>query len=524
MRSAFRIAVPLLLAVAVFSVPPAWGQAKPGGDLTVVMSSLSTETLDPVLGGHVVKFYLSQMFDYLIGVTPDGRLSADGGVAQRWEHSADHRRWTFHLRPGVRFHNGDPLTSEDVKFSLQRAMSKRSTTGYAGPLRDLIQDIETPAPDRVVIVAKEPTLIFPPYLSRVLSTEGIIVPRKYVEARGDDHFARAPVGSGPYRFAEQVTGSHIRMEAVDNHWRVGTPRYRTLTFRLVPEETTRIAMLRRGEADIVEISRERVKEVERGGFPVHQRKDDAVILMWWVQPWDGTPINDRRVREALNLAIDRQEIATSLFGGLAEPSHVPFGLTWSFPDIDFKMTPELTYPHDPARARKLLAEAGYPNGFPIDVHSYLLPGFPEGRTLAEAVAGYWQRIGVQARLIPVDYGAFRKKWVDRTAPGAVGYFNFANRDWMGTYAVIDKFAYSPSRLSTTQDPEVDEMVRAVARATDRQKIDALMRNILTRLRTEHLGISVVAMHTPYATSKAIPKWNPGSVMYDLNLDELVRGK
>jgi MarR-like DNA-binding transcriptional regulator SgrR of sgrS sRNA len=105
------------------------------------------------------------MFDYLIGVTPDGRLSADGGIAQRWEHSADHRRWTFDLRRGVRFHNGDGLTLADVKFSLKRAMSKRSTTGYAGPLRDLIQDIETPAPDRVVIVAKDPTLIFPPHLS-----------------------------------------------------------------------------------------------------------------------------------------------------------------------------------------------------------------------------------------------------------------------------------------------------------------------------------------------------------------------
>src|SRR5205814_191622 len=113
-------------------------------------SSLSTESLDPVLGGHVVKFYLDQIFEYLVGVTPDGQLSADGGLATRWETSPDHKRWTFHLRRGVKFHNGDELTSEDVKFSLQRAMGKRSTTGYAEPLRVLIKDIETPAPDRVV--------------------------------------------------------------------------------------------------------------------------------------------------------------------------------------------------------------------------------------------------------------------------------------------------------------------------------------------------------------------------------------
>src|SRR5437016_9243943 len=155
-----------LLSVAILT-PPVAAQSKP--DLTVALSSFSTEVLDPVLGGHVVKYYMSLMFDYLVGVTPDGQLSKDSGLATRWEPSADHKRWTFHLRKGVKFHTGEDATSEDVKFSLQRAIGKRSTTGYAGPLRTLIADIETPAPDRVVIVPKEPTLIIPTYLSRSLS-------------------------------------------------------------------------------------------------------------------------------------------------------------------------------------------------------------------------------------------------------------------------------------------------------------------------------------------------------------------
>ena len=127
------------------------------------------------------------LLDHLGGSrTLQGEPCQAGGLASKWENSADYKRWTFYLRKGVKFHTGEEVTSEDVKFSLQRAIGKRSTTGYAGPLRTLIADIETPAPDRVVIVTKDPTLIIPTYLSRSLSTEGMILPKKYIEAIGDD--------------------------------------------------------------------------------------------------------------------------------------------------------------------------------------------------------------------------------------------------------------------------------------------------------------------------------------------------
>src|SRR5438046_10261210 len=127
-RTSRTVAVSLLfLAVAsVATAGPAVAQAKP--DLTIALSSFSTETLDPVLGGHIVKYYLSMMFDYLVGTTPDGQLSKDGGIALRWENSPDHTRWTFYLRKGVKFNNGDDVTSEDVKLTLMHATGKRSTT------------------------------------------------------------------------------------------------------------------------------------------------------------------------------------------------------------------------------------------------------------------------------------------------------------------------------------------------------------------------------------------------------------
>ena len=373
------LSVALAVVALSFTAP---ADAQPKTELTVALSSFSRgDARSGPAGSHREVLPVADV--RLPGRHHARRASPrrPAGSPSKWENSADHKRWTFHLRKGVKFHTGDEMTSEDVKFSLQRAMGKRSTTGYAGPLRTLIQDIETPAPDRVVIVTKDPTLIIPTYLSRSLSTEGMVLPKKYIEANGDDVFARKPVGSGPYKFVEQVIGSHIKLTAVDNHWRIGTPKYKTVTFKLVPEETTRIALLRRGEVDVADVSRERVKELEKEGFPdpPPQGGGDPPHVVGARSRRPVGPTKDKRVREALNLAIDRNEIAQSIFGGFAEPAAIPMGLSWSFKDVGFKVTPDMQYAYDPARAKKLLAEAGHANGFPLDMYAFQLPGLRRGQ-------------------------------------------------------------------------------------------------------------------------------------------------
>ena len=444
----------LFLALVVLApAGSAWAQQKP--ELTVALSSFSTETLDPALGGHIVKYYLSMIFDYLVGSTLDGQPSPTGGIATRWENSPDYKRWTFHLRKGVKFHNGDDLTSEDVKFSLQRATGKRSTTGYAGPLRTLIQDIETPAPDRVVIVTKEPTLIIPTYLSRALSTEGMVLPKKYIEANGDDAFARKPVGSGPYRFVEQVTGSHIKLAAVDNHWRIGTPKYKTMMFRLVSEETTRIALLRRGEADVADVSRERVTELERESFPVHFRREEAILSMWWVFAPEGwpPPAKDKRVREAMNIAVDRNEIAQAIFAGPRRAGGHPHGPLvvvqghrlqgGAGDDVHLRSRPGQEAPgrrgpSQRVRARRLCLSA--PRPARGQGH-----GRGGGRVLGEDRH--------QAKAHPGGLPGVPQALGGPQGPGAVGYYNIANRNWIGAYRPLEKQAYSPSKANdTANDP------------------------------------------------------------------------
>ncbi len=515
--------LPVLLALA-FAPAASRAEDKSEGELTVALSSLSSETLDPVLGGQIVKFYLDQIFDYLVGCNPDGTLSKTDGLARDWEVSADKKRWTFLLRPGVKFHNGDDVTSEDVKFSLQRATGKRSTTGYAGPMREIIADIETPAPDKVVIVTKQPTLIIASYLSRALSTEGMVLPKKYIEAKGDDGFLTHPVGSGPYKIVQRTAGSFLKLEAVDSHWRQGTPRYKNLWFRLVPEETTRIAMLRQGKVDIIDISRERVKEVQGDGFPIRLRKDDAQINFWWIEPYQGKPIDNPRVREALNLAIDRKELAETIFNGMAAPGPVPWGMSWSYPEVGFKETDAIQYKFDPKAAQKLLADAGFGRGIELQLYSYRLPGLPEGQAMAEAIAGYWEAIGVKTKLVPVDYPAFRKKWVERSDPGGIGYFNVANRNWIGAYAIIDKYANPKEATATMHDPELEKILLAIPGQVEQEKVNELMRQLYARLRSEHHGVGLLNVHTPYAVSKRLASWDPGSVMYDLNLDQLTLTK
>src|SRR5467141_4341961 len=274
-------------------------------------------------------------------------------LAESWSASPDWLVYEFVLRKGVRFHTGDPVTAEDVKFSLERY---RGTA--ASSFRERIAAVEVIDPQRVRVRFKKPWPDFMTFYGTPATGAGWIVPKKYVEKVGDDGFKKAPIGAGPYRFVSFNPGVELIVEAYEQYWRK-VPNVKRLVFRVIPDHATRLAALKRGDVDVVYlISGELAGEVKRTPGLTLKAVCPSNHWLIFADQWDPkSPWHDKRVRLAANLAIDRHTLNDAATLGLSKitGSIVPssFDFYWPAP----------AYPHDPAHARRLLADAGYANGF-----------------------------------------------------------------------------------------------------------------------------------------------------------------
>jgi peptide/nickel transport system substrate-binding protein len=172
----------------------------PTGELRLAIDRMGSSAMDPVLQTTSSKPLFTPFFDYLFGVDTAGNVSAKTGIATDWKLAPDAKKLTVNLRSGVRFHNGDELTSADVKFSLEQFTSKRAIASNSDFLRAVIKNVEAPDAKTVIINYKEPCAVLPHYLSRLMNQEGVILPKKYMEQKGIEYFNEHPVGSGPYKF------------------------------------------------------------------------------------------------------------------------------------------------------------------------------------------------------------------------------------------------------------------------------------------------------------------------------------
>ena len=311
----------------------------------------------------------------------------------------------------MKFHNGDPVTAHDVKFSLERTMSPESIASGAAALRRAIDRVEVVDDHTVRVHTKGVIPYFAASLSRAVFMEGSVMPKKYIEAVGAKGFRDKPVGSGPWKFVRTVSGDRIEYEAVPGHWR-GTPQFKRLTLLLVPEQSTRLAMVRTGEASIASIGPEAIKEARGGGMRVVSVPGtmQAIYQFWGLYRPEvkGSPLTDVRVREALSLAIDRQQIIDHVMVKEARWP-MPFATFRYSSDVDvarWEAWSKQALRYDPARAKQLLTEAGHPNGFKLTFLNTALPGTPFMMQIGEAVAGFWEKIGVKVEMKTVEWGAF----------------------------------------------------------------------------------------------------------------------
>lgn len=372
--------------------------------LRYATASFGEESMDPTTTAITASLGLvGPLWDWLTTVDADGNLTP--GLASSWEPSSDGLAWTFKLRPGVKFHDGQEMTAEDVRFTLMEGFRRpNAKSSRARQFRNGIRDVKVVDPHTVTIELASPWPTLPYDVSNQPGIEGIVLPKAYIEKVGWDGFAQKPVGTGPWKFVNHEVGNFIEFEAVADHWRQ-PPEFDRLRILLVPEAATRVAMLKTGQVDLARISLDEVPDLERAGFDIAEDpQPTSVRIHLYGTFYDKAgPLTDVRVRKALNLAINREELAETLFHGKAKAAAVfPISpISIGFPKA---LTP---YPYNPEQARQLLAEAGYPQGFSIKLFSLPTGGFTQHQQLAEVVAGYWEAIGVRTSIVPTDIGAFR---------------------------------------------------------------------------------------------------------------------
>jgi len=448
---------PLLAGnVAAAAAPP----YKPEGEMRwALYVTISPAWFDPgqvaVVGGTPFWFCYA-LHDALVKPLPDNPMAL--GLAEFWTVSDDQQMYEFKLREGLTFHNGDPFTAEDVKFTFLRYKSNT--------LQEKVREVEIVDPYRVRFHLHQPWPDFMTYYGTLATGAGWIVPKKYLEQVGDDGFRRHPIGLGPYKFVSHTPGVELVMEAVENYWRK-VPHVKRLVFKSVPENTTRLAMLKKGEVDVAyDLDVPAAEEVKRD--PKLQLAFSGGIGSFYLdflEQWDPkSPWHDTRVRLAANYALDREALSEAERLGASPPAGSIIPRTFEF------ALPIEPYPYDPARAKRLLAEAGYRNGFDA---GELTPN-PPYFSLGEAVANYLGAIGIKLKLRTMERAAFQSARAAKQLRGLCicvsgRYGNAATR--------IEESVVSTGTFAYGGYPDLDALFKQQDKETDRAKREAMLHQI-----------------------------------------------
>jgi len=457
-----KLAFAALLA-AVSLGGPASAQSQPEGEMRfAVYVTIAPAWLDPgeTGPGNLTPFwFMYGLHDALVKPMPGNGMAPS--LAESWTESPDKLSYEFKLRQGVKFHNGDPFTADDVKFSFERY---RGTS--AKLLHDRVKSVDIIDLHRVRFTLHKPWPDFLVFYGTPATGAAWIVPKKYIEKVGEAGFKRQPVGLGPYRFVRMDPGQELVLDANEQYWRK-KPTIKRVVIKGVPDRTTRLAMLKTGEADIGYL----MVGVEAATIKADPKLRLAQVIpsaTWWVEfieQWKPqSPWHDRRVRLAANLAIDRKGIndAERLGYSRLTGSMIP-----SIMDFALRIEP---YPHDPGRAKRLLAEAGYPAGFDAGD----LTPLPPFTTMGEAVANDLAGVGIRTRVRTMERVTFLEAWRNKKLQGLIVNATAAQGN---AASRLEAFVVTGSAYAYGGYPDIDDLFLQQAQERDRKKREALLHQI-----------------------------------------------
>ena len=447
-----RHALALFALAVALGGPCAARAAGPEGQLTwAVHVTLAPTWFDPAETSGIITPYLVlyAVHDAMVKAMPGNSLTPS--LAESVTASDDKLTYDMAIRKGARFHDGTPVTAEDVKFSFERYRGAQ-----AAQIKSRVASIETPDPGHVRFKLKN---AWPDFLTFYASATGAgwVVPKAYVEKVGEETFKKAPIGAGPYKLVSFKPGVELVLEAFEGYWRK-TPSVKRLVLKVIPDEKTRLAALKRGEVDIAYgLQGEIAQELQRTPNLTLKAPTTGTFWLYFPDQWDAkSPWHDVRVRQAAILAIDTKTINQALVLGRAH-------LTGSIvpENFDYYWKPPAPV-YDPAMAKKLLAEAGFPKGF--DAGEYYCD--VAYGNLAEAVLNSLAEVGIKAKLRPLERAAFFKGYGEKSfknlIQGQSGAFgNAATR--METF-VVKGGAYVYGSY-----PELDELFQQQAAELDLKK-------------------------------------------------------
>jgi peptide/nickel transport system substrate-binding protein len=402
---------------------------------------------------------LYAIHDALVRPLPGHKMAPS--LAESWTESADGLVYEFKLRRGVKFHNGDPMTTEDVKFSFDRYRGAGSRE-----LQARVRQVEIVDPLTVRFHLKEPWPDFMTFYGTTATAAGIVVPKKYLTQVGEDGFTKSPIGAGPYKFVSQRPGVEIVLEAYPAYWR-HAPYVKRLVMKGVPDSTTRAAMLKTGEADIAYAldgpDAEAVKRDPR--LQIVPSKHASINWLEFAEQWDPkSPWADKRLRLAVNYALNRQAINEAACLGYCPPAGV---IVPRVMDFALQVEPPA---YDPQRAKQLLAEAGYPNGLDAGEVVPIPPFF----TMGEAVVNYLNAVGIRTRMRQMERATFYAAWREKKLRGLfiTGVGNSGN-----AASRVQEFIYSKGSYAYGGYPDIDDLFLQQARERDVKKREALLHKI-----------------------------------------------